>query len=76
MASKKALKRIINKDIKEINSQNLNSLGIYIEFNETDMLQAKAMIVGPEDSLYEGGFLFFNMEAMNSGNKSPFSKPG
>ena len=51
MASKKALKRIINKDIKEIDSQNLNSLGIYIEFDESDMLQAKAMIVGPEVSL-------------------------
>ena len=72
MASKKALKRIINKDIKEINSQNLNSLGIYIEFDESDMLQAKAMIVGPEDSLYEGGFLFFNIRFPSN---YPFSPP-
>ena len=72
MASKKALKRIINKDIKEIKSQNLNSLGIYIEFDESDMLQAKAMIVGPEDSLYEGGFLFFNIRFPSN---YPFSPP-
>lgn len=72
MASKKALKRIINKDVKEIQSHNLNSLGIYIEFNESDMLQAKAMIVGPEDSLYEGGFLFFNIRFPSN---YPFSPP-
>ena len=31
---KNALKRILNKDVKEISKQNLNSLGIYIQFNE------------------------------------------
>jgi ubiquitin-protein ligase len=56
-----AIKRIINKDIKEINSKNLNSLGIYIQFNEENLLEAKAMIVGPKDSLYESGFLLFNI---------------
>ena len=58
---KHAIKRILNKDMKEIQKQNLNSLGIYIDFNEEDILEAKAMIVGPKDSLYEGGFLFFNI---------------
>ena len=58
---KQAIKRILNKDMKEIQKQNLNSLGIYIDFNEEDILEAKAMIVGPKDSLYEGGFLFFNI---------------
>jgi ubiquitin-protein ligase len=58
---KNAIKRIINKDMKEIEKQNLNSLGIYIDFNEENILEAKAMIVGPKDSLYEGGFLFFNI---------------
>lgn len=61
MTEKAALKRIINKDIKEIANQNLNSMGIYVHFDENDMLKAKAMIVGPKDSLYEGGFLFFNI---------------
>tara|TARA_B100000902_G_C27285533_1_gene904217 strand:+ start:1055 stop:1747 length:693 start_codon:yes stop_codon:yes gene_type:complete len=56
-----AIKRIINKDIKEVSNKNLNSLGIYIEFNEENLFEAKAMIVGPKDSLYDGGFLFFNI---------------
>jgi ubiquitin-protein ligase len=59
---KNAIKRILNKDMKEIQKQNLNSLGIYIDFNEENILEAKAMIVGPKDSLYEGGFLFFNIQ--------------
>ena len=69
---KNALKRILNKDIKEISKQNLNSLGIYIQFNEDNFLEAKAMIVGPKDSLYEGGFLFFNIYFPKN---YPFSPP-
>ena len=47
MATTAAIKRIINKDIKEIVSKNLNSLVIYIQFNEENLLEAKTMIVGP-----------------------------
>ena len=56
-----AIKRIINKDIKEIQKNSLNELGIFIEFNENNLLEAKAMIIGPEDSVYEGGVLFFKI---------------
>ena len=69
---KNAIKRILNKDIKEISNQNINSLGIYIQFNEDNFLNAKAMIVGPKDSLYEGGFLFFNIHIPKN---YPFSPP-
>tara|TARA_B100000686_G_C16745357_1_gene949133 strand:- start:577 stop:1284 length:708 start_codon:yes stop_codon:yes gene_type:complete len=69
---KTALRRILNKDIKEISKQKLNSLGIYIQFNEDNFLEAKAMIVGPKDSLYEGGFLFFNIHFPKN---YPFSPP-
>ena len=69
---KNALKRILNKDIKEISKLNLNSLGIYIQFNEDNFFEAKAMIVGPKDSLYEGGFLFFNIYFPKN---YPFSPP-
>ena len=69
---KNAIKRIINKDIKEINKLNLKSLGIYIDFDEDNFLKAKAMVVGPKDSLYEGGFLFFNI---NFPKNYPFSPP-
>ena len=58
----KAVKRIINKDIKSIEHNKLNDQGIYIEFNEENMLEARAMIIGPTESLYEGGYLFFNIK--------------
>tara|TARA_B100001094_G_scaffold236928_1_gene232090 strand:+ start:2822 stop:3526 length:705 start_codon:yes stop_codon:yes gene_type:complete len=67
-----AIKRIIKKDIKEVNKLNLNSLGIYIDFNEEDLLKAKAMVIGPKDSLYEGGFLFFNIQFPKN---YPFAPP-
>ena len=56
-----AIKRIITKDIKEINKNKLNEQGIFIEFNEANILEAKAMIIGPEGSVYEGGILFFKI---------------
>ena len=57
-----ALKRIINKDIKSITENNLNDLGIYVEFNEENLFEAKALIKGTKDSLYENGFLFFTID--------------
>jgi len=70
--STNALKRIINKDIKEISNTNLNSTGIYIQFDEDNMFKAKALIVGPKDTLYENGFLFFNITFPKN---YPFSPP-
>uniref|UniRef100_A0A6C0F9E3 Ubiquitin-conjugating enzyme E2 Z n=1 Tax=viral metagenome TaxID=1070528 RepID=A0A6C0F9E3_9ZZZZ len=72
MSTAKALKRIINRDIKEISNQKLNSHGIFVHFNEDNMLEAKAMIIGPKDSLYEGSFLFFNITFPNN---YPFAPP-
>tara|TARA_B100001123_G_C15270903_1_gene1010297 strand:- start:1221 stop:1940 length:720 start_codon:yes stop_codon:yes gene_type:complete len=69
---KNAIRRILNKDIKEIAKTNLNDLGIYIYFNENNFLEAKAVIIGPENSLYEGGYLFFNIEFPKN---YPFSPP-
>ena len=57
-----AIRRILNKDIKEIAKTKLNELGIYIQFNENNFLEARAVIVGPENTLYEGGYLLFNIE--------------
>ena len=36
----KSIKRIINKDFKSIEYYKLNEQGIYIEFNESNMLEA------------------------------------
>ena len=48
-------KRIVQKDMKEIGRMNLSELGIYIHFDESDIRKAKAMIIGPKDTPYEGG---------------------
>ena len=58
MSSSSALKRILKKDIREIQNQKLEDLGIYVKFNEDNMLQTRAMITGPNGSLYQHGFLF------------------
>lgn len=72
MSKASALKRILNKDIKEIDNQKLNDLGIYVHFDEEDMFKAKAMITGPKGSLYESGFLFFNIQFPTN---YPYSPP-
>jgi len=70
--SKDAIKRILNKDIKEIQKMRLDDLGIHIEFDEENMLRARAIIMGPEDTPYENGILYFIIEFPNN---YPFSPP-
>ena len=69
---KNAIKRIIKKDIKSIEQQNLNSLGIYVAFNENNITEATAMIIGPEGGLYENGILFFYI---NFPKNYPYAPP-
>jgi ubiquitin-protein ligase len=70
--SKNAIKRIIQRDIKSIQEKKLNELGIYIDFNEGNMLEATAMIIGPNDTLYENGILFFKIKFPDN---YPYSPP-
>ena len=70
--SKDAIKRIINKDLKEIKNMKLDDLGIHIEFDEENMLKAKAIIIGPKDTPYENGILYFVIEFPNN---YPYSPP-
>tara|TARA_B100001287_G_C22685552_1_gene533301 strand:- start:2998 stop:3711 length:714 start_codon:yes stop_codon:yes gene_type:complete len=67
-----SIKRIVNKDIKEIKSLNLEQQGIYIHFNEENMLKAYATIIGPENTPYENGILFFEI---NFPTNYPYSPP-
>ena len=67
-----AIKRILKKDIKSIQTQKLNDLGIYVEFNESNMLEAVAMILGPPDSVYHNGILFFKIVFPNN---YPYAPP-
>ena len=68
----KALKRILNKDMKEIKKMNLEDQGIYIKFNEENMFEARAIIIGPKDTPYENGILYF---VINFPKNYPFSPP-
>lgn len=54
--TKDAAKRII-KDIKQIKNEPVE--GIYYIHDEVDMLRGKALIIGPPDSVYNGGYYFF-----------------
>ena len=70
--SSNAVKRIINKDMKELKKMDLESLGIYIEFDEDNILNAKSIIIGPENTPYENGILNFIIEFPKD---YPFSPP-
>jgi len=69
---KSALKRIMNIDMRRIQNSELNNNGIYIEFDESNILNAKALIIGPKDTIYEDGFLFFTILFPNN---YPYSPP-
>ena len=56
--SKNTITRLL-KDVKEIIKNPLIDNGIYYKHDETDMLKGYAMIIGPEDTPYFGGFYFF-----------------
>lgn len=66
------MKRIVNKDMKEINKMNLSELGIHVNFNEENIMKASAIIIGPKDTPYENGILYFIIEFPNN---YPFSPP-
>jgi ubiquitin-conjugating enzyme E2 Z len=70
--SKDAVKRIVNKDMKQIEKMNLSELGIHVNFNEENILKATAIIIGPEGTPYENGILYFIIEFPNN---YPFSPP-
>lgn len=69
---KAAIKRIVNIDLKNINNSKLDEQGIFIKFDEENMMKAIAMIIGPKDSLYEHGILLFDISFPVN---YPFSPP-
>lgn len=54
-----ALKRIMN-DIKDLSRDPLDKEGIFHHYDERNVMNAKIMMIGPEDTPYENGFYFFN----------------
>jgi ubiquitin-protein ligase len=49
------------KDIKDIYMSSLEEHGIYYKHSDTNILKAYVMIVGASDSLYFGGYYFFEI---------------
>ncbi len=55
----RVIKRIANIDMKKIDD--LKKSGIYLEFDEDNIFNARAIIFGPEDTIYNGAILYFNI---------------
>lgn len=58
--SKETINRLI-KDVKHIIKNPLTDQGIYYIHDDSDMLKGYAMIVGPSETPYFGGFYFFEI---------------
>lgn len=58
---KETIQRLL-KDVKQIIKNPLEDNGIYYLHDETDMMKGYAMIIGPEDTPYFGGFYFFEFK--------------
>ncbi len=59
--SKDTIKRLV-KDVKEIIKNPLEESGIYYFHSETDMMRGNAMIIGPPNTPYEGGYYLFKFD--------------
>jgi ubiquitin-conjugating enzyme E2 Z len=68
--TKETLSRLM-KDVREIIKNPLTSHGIYYKHDEDDMLKGAAMIVGPEETPYFGGFYFFTFDFPSDYPHSP-----
>jgi ubiquitin-protein ligase len=68
--SKETVNRLL-KDVRYIIKHPLIEQGIYYIHNDTDMLKGYAMIVGPSDTPYFGGFYFFELTYPNDYPHSP-----
>jgi ubiquitin-conjugating enzyme E2 Z len=68
--SKETVNRLL-KDVRYIIKNPLIDQGIYYIHNDTDMLKGYAMIVGPYDTPYFGGFYFFELTYPNDYPHSP-----
>jgi len=56
--AKETIQRLL-KDVRHIIKNPLTDQGIYYIHDDTDMMKGYAMIIGPVDTPYFGGFYFF-----------------
>ena len=68
---KETVQRLL-KDVKQIMKHPLTDNNIFYSHDETDMMKGYAMIIGPSDTPYFGGFYFFKFDFPYD---YPFSPP-
>ena len=56
--SSTTIKRILKEKVA-YHKKPLDNDGIYISFDDNNMLKARVMIIGPEDTPYQNGFYLF-----------------
>lgn len=64
------VKRLLS-DIKQIKRTPLESEGIYYRHDESNMLKGYAMIIGPEETPYQYGYYFFEIDYPTNYPHSP-----
>jgi ubiquitin-protein ligase len=69
--SKETIKRLVS-DVKNIKKDSLESEGIYYIHDDIDILKGYAMIIGPKDTPYFGGYYLFHFSFPTN---YPFSPP-
>jgi ubiquitin-protein ligase len=57
---KETIERLL-KDIKDMFMSSLEDMGVYYKHSDTNILKAYVMIVGQPDTLYFGGYYFFEI---------------
>jgi ubiquitin-protein ligase len=71
VVSRETIHRLLS-DVKYIYKNPLTDNGIYYTHDDSDIMKGYAMIVGPEDTPYFGGYYFFEF---NFPTDYPFSPP-
>jgi ubiquitin-conjugating enzyme E2 Z len=71
MICRSTISRLL-KDVKEIMKNPLTDNGIYYIHSEKNMMIGHALIVGPEDTVYFGGYFLFSFQFPDN---YPFSPP-
>jgi ubiquitin-protein ligase len=74
MSSNNSFTKRLIYEVKLYESQKVffNEAGIYFEYNNDNLTSVKLLIIGPENTPYENGFYFFNI---NIPATYPFSPP-
>lgn len=64
-------KKRIARDVIKLNKNPLTKHGIHYFHNEDNLLKSYALIIGPEDTIYEDGFYFFEFTFPTNYPSSP-----